>query len=38
MNSRGIDHIHFTVTDFEKPIEFFRALGLRVAERMDLGG
>ncbi len=38
MNPRGIDHIHFTVTDIEKPIKFFRALGLLVAERMDHGG
>ena len=38
MNPRGIDHIYFTVTDIEKPIEFYRALGLVVAERMDHGG
>lgn len=37
MRTRGIDHIQFTVTDLEKTIEFYRALGL-VAERMDHGG
>lgn len=38
MNPQGIDHIHFTVTDLEKTIAFYRALGLTVAERMDHGG
>lgn len=38
MKPQGIDHIHFTVTDLEKTIEFYRALGLTVAERMDHGG
>ncbi len=38
MKPQGIDHIHFTVTDLEKPIEFYRALGLIVAERMAHGG
>ncbi len=38
MKPLGIDHIHFTVTDLEKTIEFYRALGLIVAERMDHGG
>ena len=38
MKPRGIDHIHFTVTDLEKTIKFYRALGLIVAERMDHGG
>ncbi len=38
MKPLGIDHIHFTVTDLEKTIEFYCALGLVVAERMDHGG
>jgi catechol 2,3-dioxygenase-like lactoylglutathione lyase family enzyme len=38
MKPQGIDHIHFTVTDLEKAIEFYRALGLIVAERMDHEG
>ncbi len=38
MKPRGIDHIHFTVTDLERTIEFYRALGLVVAERLDHGG
>ncbi len=38
MKALGIDHIHFTVTDLEKTIEFYLALGLIVAERMDHGG
>jgi catechol 2,3-dioxygenase-like lactoylglutathione lyase family enzyme len=38
MKTKGIDHIHFTVTDIEKTIEFYSALGLIVAERMDHGG
>ena len=38
MKPRGIDHIHFTVTDLEETIEFYRALRLIVAERMDPGG
>ena len=38
MKPKGIDHIHFTVTDLEKAIEFYKALGLTVAERMAHGG
>jgi catechol 2,3-dioxygenase-like lactoylglutathione lyase family enzyme len=38
MKPQGIDHIHFTVTDLETTIEFYRALGLVVADRMDHGG
>ena len=38
MNPQGIDHIQFTVTDLEEAIEFYLALGLVVAERMDHGG
>ena len=38
MKPLGIDHIQFTVTDLEKTIEFYRALGLIVAERMEHGG
>jgi catechol 2,3-dioxygenase-like lactoylglutathione lyase family enzyme len=38
MKTKGIDHIHFTVTDLEKAIEFYQALGLTVAKRMDHGG
>lgn len=38
MKAKGIDHIHFTVTDLEKAIEFYSAMGLTVAERMAHGG
>jgi catechol 2,3-dioxygenase-like lactoylglutathione lyase family enzyme len=38
MKTKGIDHIHFTVTDLEKAIEFYQALGLTVAKRMAHGG
>ena len=38
MKLQGIDHIHFTVTDLEKTIAFYRALGLTVAERLNHGG
>ncbi len=37
MKPHGIDHIQFTVTDLEKTIEFYSALGL-AAERMEHGG
>ena len=38
MKPEGIDHIDFTVTDLEKTVEFYRELGLIIAERMDHGG
>jgi catechol 2,3-dioxygenase-like lactoylglutathione lyase family enzyme len=38
MKTKGIDHIHFTVTDLEKAIEFYKVLGLTIAERTDHGG
>jgi len=38
MKTKGIDHIHFTVTDLEKAIEFYGALGLTVAESTGHGG
>jgi catechol 2,3-dioxygenase-like lactoylglutathione lyase family enzyme len=38
MKTKGIDHIHFTVTDLEKAIEFYKVLGLTIAKSMDHGG
>jgi catechol 2,3-dioxygenase-like lactoylglutathione lyase family enzyme len=38
MKMKGIDHIHFTVTDLKEAIEFYKVLGLTVAKRIDHGG
>ena len=38
MDILGFDHLHVTVTDLEKAIDFYRGLGFKLVRRMEHGG
>lgn len=38
MKIKGFDHIHFTVTDLDGAIEFYRGLGFSMVRRLEHGG
>ena len=38
MDILGFDHLHMTVTDLEKAIDFYRRLGFKLVRRMEHGG
>lgn len=38
MDTLGFDHLHVTVTDLEKAIDFYRELGFKLVRRMEHGG
>ena len=38
MDILGFDHLHVTVTDLEKAIDFYRGLGFNLVRRMEHGG
>jgi catechol 2,3-dioxygenase-like lactoylglutathione lyase family enzyme len=38
MDILGFDHLHVTVTDLEKAIDFYRELGFKLVRKMEHGG
>lgn len=38
MDILGFDHLHVTVTNLEKAIDFYRGLGFKIVRRMEHGG